>query len=147
MYAGSLYFKEATGWSIYISSCIVLSVTAVYVILGKEVVHIDWYGPEERFLRTTVRSWTRLRRIRTTVSTTTATATTTTTTIATTTITTATTTATTTTTTIITTVITATTTIITWELGYIEYRAEYWYSARYSVYWVSSLKIVHLLQQ
>ena len=35
MYAGSLYFKEATGMSIYISSVFVLIITAVYVILGR----------------------------------------------------------------------------------------------------------------
>jgi Na+/proline symporter len=37
MYAGSLYFKEATGLSIYVSSVCVLVITAVYVILGKFV--------------------------------------------------------------------------------------------------------------
>jgi hypothetical protein len=37
MYAGSLYFKEATGLSIYVSSVCVLIITAVYVILGKQI--------------------------------------------------------------------------------------------------------------
>ena len=35
MYAGSLYFKEATGLSVYVLSVCVLIITAVYVILGK----------------------------------------------------------------------------------------------------------------
>ena len=35
IYAGSVYFREATGWNIYISAFVVLSITAVYVIVGK----------------------------------------------------------------------------------------------------------------
>ncbi|CAB3992850.1 sodium glucose cotransporter 5-like [Paramuricea clavata] len=34
IYAGSVYFREATGWNIYISAFVVLSITAVYVIVG-----------------------------------------------------------------------------------------------------------------
>lgn len=36
LYAGGLYFKEATGLNVYISSVFVLVVTAVYVVLGKD---------------------------------------------------------------------------------------------------------------
>ncbi|CAB4009905.1 sodium glucose cotransporter 5-like [Paramuricea clavata] len=34
IYAGSLYFREATGTNIYISAVIILAITALYVILG-----------------------------------------------------------------------------------------------------------------
>ena len=35
LYAGAVFLKEAMGWNIYVSSAIILAITALYTLMGK----------------------------------------------------------------------------------------------------------------
>ena len=34
MYAGGVFMREAMGWNIYVSSAVILAITAIYTLLG-----------------------------------------------------------------------------------------------------------------
>jgi hypothetical protein len=37
IYAGSLFLYEAVGWNVYISAAVILVITAIYTLLGKNI--------------------------------------------------------------------------------------------------------------